>query len=317
MTKKCLITSRSFGTVNDDAYKILAEAGYEYLKIGADFHQDEFEKLIPDYDALIIGTHPFPSEVLQNCSKLKIICKYGVGLDNIPLQQCKKQGIVVCNAPGTNSNAVADLTFGLMLAVARNIKSANSNVINGNFKPVMGIDINNKVLGLLGFGAIAKCVARRARGFGMSVLAYDPFVEELPQEFESYVKLCSFEQVLKTCDILSIHIPLTEQTKYIIAKPQLDEMKDGSILINAARGGIVNERDLYDALLNGHLFGAGLDCVENETDNIKNSLIGLDNVIVTPHIGMYSKEAINAVGIICAQNCASIEKGKDLQFRVC
>ncbi|MCQ2397994.1 MAG: phosphoglycerate dehydrogenase [Sphaerochaetaceae bacterium] len=317
MSLKCLITSRSFGNINDEPYAVLRNAGYEYLKIGADFSQEEFEKIVPDYDAAIIGVHPFPSDVLAKCHKLRIIAKNGVGLDNIPLEQCKKQGIAVTNTPGTNSNAVADLTFALMLNVARNVKLTNMNIAKGNVKPVMGNDVCFKTLGLLGFGAIAKCVARRASGFGMKILAYDPFIKELPEEFRTYVKLCSFSEVTENCDYLSVHMPLTDETKNMISATQLAKMKKGTVIINTARGGIVNEKDLYDAIISGHIYGAGIDCVENEPPSADNPLYSLDTVIITPHIGMYSKEAINAVGLMCAKNCAAIVTGEELVNQVC
>ena len=316
MEKKVLITSRSFGKINDEGYRILEAAGYSYLNTGADFDQAAFEEMIPGFDALIIGAHPFPAEVLARCEKLKIICKHGAGLDNIPLDQAKKQGVIVCNAPGTNSNAVADLAFGLMLSSARLIQRSSLNARQGIKKSVIGTDVYGKTLGLLGFGAIAKCVSRRAAGFSMRVLAYDPYVKEVPEEFASFVTLCGLDEVIRSCDILSIHMPLTDETRGMIGATQLAAMREGSILINTARGGIVDEKALGDALRSGHLMAAALDVVEDEPLSADHPLMELENVILTPHIGMYSKEAVNAVGLICARNVAALEKGEPLQFRV-
>ena len=262
MSKKVLITSRSFGQISDEPVRILKDAGLELTLMGKDFNQEKFENIVPEYDALIIGAHVFPEEVMEKCTKLKIICKHGAGVDNIPLEKAKELGIVVCNVPGTNSNAVADLTFGLMLAASRNIVLANNNVRRGEWKPVVGEDVCYKTLGLLGFGAIAKNVARRAKGFGMKVLAYDPFIKEVPEEFKEYVTLADFETVIKSCDFLSLHLPLTDETKNMISAKELAMMKKGSYVINTARGGIVNEKDLYDALASGHIAAAALDVAE-------------------------------------------------------
>lgn len=316
MNKKVLITSRSFGQISDEPLNILKEAGFEITLKGKDFDQAEFESMIPEYDALIIGAHDFPEEVMVRCPDLKIICKHGAGLDNIHLDQAKKLGIAVCNVPGTNSNAVADLTFGLMLAVARNIVCTDRWVREGKWKTAIGVDVCGKTLGLMGFGAIAKNVARRAAGFGMKVLAYDPYVKEVADEFKSYVTLCSEDQVITGCDFLSLHLPLTEETKNMIAAPELSWMKKGSYVINAARGGIVNEQDLYEALVSGHIAGAAMDVSAVEPMESDNPLRTLDNVIITPHIGMYSKEAIGAVSLICAQNVVACAQGQTLQFQV-
>jgi D-3-phosphoglycerate dehydrogenase len=253
---------------------------------------------------------------MERCPKLKIICKHGAGLDNIHLDKAKELGISVCNVPGTNSNAVADLTFSLMLAVARNVVCTNRWVHEGKWQTAIGVDVCYKTLGLMGFGAIAKNVARRAAGFGMKVLAYDPYVKELPEEFQSYVTLCGQEEVIAGCDFLSLHLPLTDETRDMIDAPQLAQMKKGSYVINCARGGIVSEKALYDALVSGHIAGAAMDVSEVEPMATDNPLLTLDNVIVTPHIGMYSKEAIGAVSLICAQNVAAYAQGKELQHKV-
>ncbi|MDF3005531.1 MAG: Phosphoglycerate dehydrogenase [Oscillospiraceae bacterium] len=262
MSKKVLITSRSFGKISDEPLIVLKNAGFEVTLKGQDFNQAEFETIVPDYDALIIGAHEFPEEVMERCHKLKIICKHGAGLDNIHLDKAKDLGIAVCNVPGTNSNAVADLTFGLMLSVARNIVSTNRWVHEGKWKTAIGVDVYGKTLGLMGFGAIAKNVARRAHGFDMKVLAYDPYITELSEEFLDYVTLCTQEQVITNCDFLSLHLPLTAETQNIISEHELNRMKKGAYVINCARGGIVSEKALYEALISGHIAGAAMDVSE-------------------------------------------------------
>lgn len=306
---KVLITSRSFGKIGDSAQKVLLDAGIEITNISVDFNQTTFEQIIPEFDALIIGAHDFSEADMERCHKLKIICKHGVGLDNIHVNKAKELGIAVCNAPGTNSNAVADLTLGLMLSVSRKISHSAALVREGVWKSHIGEDVCGKTLGLLGFGAIAKGVARRARGFGMKILAYDPYVTRLPEEFAGRVELCDLNHVLTSCDILSVHMPLTPETKNMISTEALAKMKQGAYVINTARGGIVDETALYHALVSGHLHGAAMDVVESEPMTPDHPLLSLDNVVVTPHIGMYSKEAINAVSMICAENVVACLTG--------
>lgn len=311
-----MVTSRSFGNASNRAYDILKDAGVEVVNKSVGFDQAEFERTIVDYDALIIGAHPFPPEVMARCEKLQIICKHGVGLDNIPLEKAKEQGVAVCNAPGTNANAVADLAFGMMLDLARKISLADKRVHQGEWKVIIGVDACNKVLGLLGFGAIAKNVARRAKGFGMKVLAYDPYVTQVPEEFSSYVTLCDCATVIKNSDFISLHLPLNDETRNMISAKELSEMKKGAFLVNTSRGGIVNETDLYEAVKSGHLGGTAMDVSVVEPMSADNPLRQLDNVIITPHIGMYSVEAIDAISILCAQNVAAKLLGEELKHQV-
>lgn len=316
MKKKVLITSRSFGSISNEPMALLEGADFQVDMRGSNFNQEEFEQIIPEYDALIIGAHEFPEAVMERCSKLKVICKHGVGLDNIPLEKAKELGIAVCNAPGTNSNAVADLTIALMLSVARRINEGDTNVHKGPCKAIIGVDVCGKELGLLGFGAVAKCVARRAKGFGMHIKAYDPYVKSIPEEFQDYVTLCDLKSTISQCDFLSVHMPLTNETHNMIDRSAIESMRPGSFLINSARGGIVDESALYDALVSGHIAGAAMDVMEHEPIMPDHPLLSLQNVVVTPHMGMYSKEAIGAVSIICARNVVSLFENGTLENRV-
>lgn len=315
--KKILITSRSFGQISDKPLRILEDAGWEVSMDRESFDMDRFAAEIPAYDALIIGGHKFPAEIMAKCPRLKLICKHGAGLDNIDLPAAKAQGITVTNAPGTNSNAVADLAFGMILSCARRISMAERDVRRGNWKTVIGHDVYAKTLGILGFGAIGRCVARRAAGFSMKVLAYDPFVQEVPEEFQDFVTLYADpHDVIRSCDYLSMHLPLTDQTRNMISRKEMDEMRRGAVIINTSRGGIVNEEDLYSALVSGQLSAAAMDVVVSEPMPKDHPLLSLEQVLVTPHIGMYSEEAINAVSVICAENAAALLTGAEMKFVV-
>ena len=311
--KKVLVTSRSFGQIDDVPVAILQNAGFEIVRM--DYEKKAFSHALPDFDALIIGAHRLDPGDLENAKKLKIVCKHGAGLDNIPLADAARLGIAVTNVPGTNAGAVADLAMGLMLCLARRVLDSANQVKAGIWKPVMGVDVCGKTLGLLGFGAIARNVAQRAAGFSMRVLAYDPYLQAIPEGF-SGVTLCSLEEVLQNADFLSLHLPLTGETRDMLKTPQLQSMKQGAYLINTARGGIVNEADLREQLLSGHLAGAAVDVLEREGEWSDQPLLGLDNVIVTSHIGMYSKEAVGQVSLICAQNTAAFFSGEPLRFLV-
>ncbi|MHB1314034.1 MAG: phosphoglycerate dehydrogenase [Christensenellales bacterium] len=314
MAIKVLITSRSFGKVSDEPAGELKKAGIAFDFLDGDYDEERFVAAIGAYDALIIGAHTFTARAMQAAKKLKIVCKHGAGLDNLDLDLCKKYGFTVTNVPGTNSNAVADLAFGLMLDISRRITESAISTKNGKWERFMGRDVFKKTLGLAGFGAIARNVARRAAGFSMKVLAYDPFVTEVPEGF-LHVTLCSLQQVLENCDILSVHVPLTKETKDLIGDKEMKQMKRGSYIINTSRGGVVNEEALYHNVVSGQITGAGLDVTVGEPP-AGSPLLTLDNVVITSHIGMYSIEATNAVSLICAQNVARYFSGGELMFRV-
>lgn len=316
MKKKLLITSRSFGQVSEEPLQILKKSGYEVNFYNQNFCLQEFKNRVCDCQVLVIGGHDFPASVLNMCTNLELILKHGTGLDNVPIEEAKAAGIKVCNVPGTNADAVADLTMGLILDLSRKISYADRMVRRGAWKTVTGCDVFSKTLGLLGFGAIARKVADRARGFSMKILAYDPYLEQLPDKYNGFVTLTDREQVLTESQILSAHLPLTKETYHLLSAEAMSKMQKGAFIINTSRGGIVDEQALAAALSTKKLAGAALDVLEEEPLRTDNPLAGLDHVLITPHIGMYSQEAIGAVSVICAQNAAAHIKGEPLQFRV-
>lgn len=311
---KILITSRSFGRVSLEPIDLLKQNNIDFSIMQGDYEEEKFIGLLQDCDALIIGAHQLSAKAVENAEKLKLVCKHGAGLDNIDLELAKKHNIKVTNVPAMNSNAVADLTMGLMLDVSRQISFAKASVKDGKWEKVIGEDVYSKTLGLVGFGAIAKNVARRAKGFNMKVYAYDPFVKELDAEF-SYVTLTSLDEVIRRADFLSLHVPLTKDTYDLIDENKIELMKKGSYIINTSRGGIVNEQALYKFLANGHIKGAGLDVTEKEPP-FGSPLLTLDNVTILPHMGMYSVEAIGSVSLVCAQNIVRYFGGQELLNRV-
>lgn len=311
--RKVLITSRSFGQRSPEPAEILEAAGFTLEYYNETFQEEVFQERLADCEALIIGAHPLSEAAVQAAPKLKIVSKHGAGLDNIDLEMTGRYGIQVTRVPGVNAGAVADLTFSLMLDVARKVSAAAAQVRQGNWNRVTGVDVHGKSLSLIGFGEIGKNVARRARGFSMNVVAYDPFLKELPAEYREWMSLVTFEEALATADFLSIHVPLTAKTRGLIGAEELKLMKGGSFIINTSRGGIVEEEALYRSLAAGHTAGAGLDVLEQEPPKPGHPLLSLGNVTITPHMGMYSFEAINAVSLIAARHVVDYFKEEGMK----
>lgn len=307
MSWKVLVTSRSFGRISEEPINLLKENGIE-----VDFLTEPKDEAVLDiiekYNAIVAGNDKITRKILERAKNLKIICKHGVGVDNIDLESAREFGITVTNVPSTNSDAVADLAFGLIIDLARKISITSQRVKKGSWKPLIGVDVHHKILGIIGLGAIGKRVAKRARGFDMTVLAYDPYIENLPEEF-SFVKLSSLEEVLKNADFLTIHVPLTDKTKGLIGEREISIMKRGSFIINTAREGIIDESALYKYLKEEHLGGAGLDVIDKNSP-IKDLLLSLEDVIILPHVGMYSRETINSVSMVCAKNIVKMLRGE-------
>ena len=311
--KRVLITSRSFGMASDEPYRMLERAGFDVTHIKI-FTDEEFLQAATGIDALILGVNPFGPRELRVCPNLKIIARYGAGVNNIDLPAIKASGIPVTYLPGVNTNAVADYTIGLILDASRNISGVRHTVLGGAYEYTTGKDVYGKTLGLVGFGAVGQAVARRAKGFSMRILAYDPFVQQIPAEFQGNVTLCDRQTVTTQSDIISIHAALTDETRDMFNKTTIRTMKQDAVLINTARGGIVNEQDLYDCMRTGHLFAAALDVQQNEPIERDNPLLTLGNVIITPHAATVTRETIDAMSTICAQNVINAFTGKTLQY---
>lgn len=308
--QKVLITSHSFGSMSRKPFEILERAGVDWTVIDPVKDPTLFSKIVADYDAVIVGINRFDAADMERCKKLKIISKNGVGLDNLDLAKAKELGITVTYVPAVNSDAVADLAFAHLLNLSRGITMANRWVRDGQWRKYIGHDVYRKTLGLVGFGAIAKRVARRACGFSMKVLAYDPYLSQLPEEFEGFVQLCDLDTVLQGSDLISIHVPLTAETRNLFNRKNLLRMRPGALLVNTSRGGIVNEDDLLECLQSGHLGGAALDVLQTEPIKPNHPLARLDNVVITPHLGASTAETIDQVGVICATCVADKLSGR-------
>lgn len=254
---------------------------------------EELENILPNYDGCVVRSRTkIRQQLIDLCPNLKIIVRGGVGLDTIDAEYARSKGIVVKNTPKASSSSVAELVIGYLFMLARSTYAATASMKAEKWekKTFTGDEINGKVLGLIGIGNIGKEVASKAILLGMHVIVYDPFVKEAIG-----VSLVSLEELLKTADYISLHLPKTNQSTNMIDAEQFEKMKNGVRIINCARGGIINETALYNALVNGKVSGAALDvfCEEPPTEW---QLVKLDNVICSPHIGAATKEAQLRVG---------------------
>ncbi len=279
---------------------------------------NELIALIPEYDALIVrsGTQ-VTSEVLAAGAKLRVVGRAGVGVDNIDVKSATMNGIVVMNTPGANSMATAELTLGLMMAVSRNIPQAHASLGAAEWRrgDFVGLQLYRKTLGIIGFGRVGKLVAERARAFGMEVLVYDPVaLEETGREMG--VLLVELDGLLSQSDYVTLHAALTPDTTGIINAETISQMKDGAILINAARGKLVDEEALAEALRSGKLAAAAIDVYATEPPPPSNPLLSLPNVVHIPHLGASTREAERDVGIQIAGQVVSALRGTDFSYAV-
>ncbi|MBP1157014.1 MULTISPECIES: phosphoglycerate dehydrogenase [unclassified Paenibacillus] len=303
MSVQILSTSPSFGFYSRRPVELLRNEGYglEFLPQGEKATEDLIGKYIAEKDALIAGVEPITAQVLEKANRLKIIAKHGVGVDNIDLEYARHKGIYVTNAPGTNSHAVADLTFALLLGLARQIPVTDLRVKEGEWPRVVGTELWGKTIGIIGLGQIGKLVARRAKGFDMRILAYDVYSDHEYAD-QHGITFVSLDTLLEQSDFVSIHIPHTEQTQNLIGTSELKRMKKSALICNLSRGGIINEKALYDALVQEDIAGAGLDVFDQEPPSKAHPLLQLPNVIATPHMGAYTNESLERVGMITAHN---------------
>lgn len=276
--------------------------------------EEEVEELWIDCDAIICGTELITKKMLQRRpASLKVISKHGVGLDNIDMTAAKAAGIIVCNTAGANSDAVAEATIALILGALRKIPYAHQQVISGVWKRPEGSLFRGKTLGVIGVGNIGKNVIAYTQGFGLNYLAYDPIFDEAFAR-RHRVEKSSIERIFHEADIITLHLPCTDQTYHMINKESLHSMKESAILINTARGNLVNEADLYEALKQKVIAFAALDVLAKEP-TYESPLFTLDNIIITPHLSGNTKETTMDMGMKALQNAVTILEEKKWRLR--
>lgn len=299
---KVLITPRSFGKNNPALFARLEDAGLELVRntTGSVLSETLMMEMLAPCQGVIVGIDPLGPRVLEACPELRAISKYGVGLDNIDLGLCRQMGIRVSRTIGANSNAVADYAFALMLAVARKLVVIDQACHNRDWSKITSIDVHGRTLGIIGLGAIGKLLARRAIGFEMRVLAHDI---EFDREFADRhgIERADVDTIAKEADFISLHAVLTDETRHIIDQRRLSMMKKTAVLINTARGALVDEAALLDALRSGEIYGAGIDAFEREPPEDPD-WYRLDNVIMGSHCASSTIGATESMGAMAVDN---------------
>lgn len=302
MKEKVLTTPRSYGKGMPELFEQLEAAGYEVVKntTGGILEKEQMQKLLADCVGIIVGVDPLDAEVLACAPKLRAVAKYGVGVDNIDMDYCKAHNIKVSRTVGANSEAVADYAMALMLAVARKVPEIDRKCRKLNWGKITTRDVSHATLGLFGLGAIGRHVAVRAQGFGMKVMAYDPY---WPEAFarEHNIECADAETIFKTADFISLHLPLTADTEGFVGEKELGWMKKDAILINTARGGLVDEKALLKALKEGRIYGAGLDAFAHEPPEDED-WFELDNVVLGSHCAASTVGATRNMGRMATEN---------------
>ena len=301
---KILISDKMSNKVED----VLNSKSIEYdIKTGLE--PDELKSIIDDYDGILIrSATKLTADILENCSNLKVIGRAGVGVDNVDLDVATKNKILVMNTPLGNLEATAELTVGLMFSLYRHIHNANASTHEGKWEKAkfMGTELKGKTLGIVGFGNIGQRVAEICKVIGMQILTNsNSSSDEILNSFGA--KKVSTEELLSSSDVLSLHTKLNDQTKNMLNKESIATMKSSSVIINCARGGLINETDLKDALNNDVIAGAAVDVYETEpaTENV---MFGAKNLLLTPHLGASSREAQSNVAIDVANQVADFLK---------
>lgn len=295
--------------ISSDGIKLLEQE--VTVEVAHKLSISELKARIEKADGLVVRSETkVVREVIDAAEKLKVIARAGVGTDNIDVEAATRQGIVVINSPEGNTISAAEHTMALILSLVRKIPGAHQSLTRGewNRNTFVGYELYNKTLGIIGFGKIGRAVAERGKGFQMRIVAYDPFLT-LQHAKDLGVELVRLSELLEVSDIITIHVPLTKETTNLIATQELSKLKKGAFIVNCARGGIVDEDALYQALTSGHIGGAALDVFSKEPPT-GSSLLQLPNVVLTPHLGASTKEAQSKVAVDVVEQLLDVLKGK-------
>ena len=301
--------------LSEEGLKILKEVKEFKLEVKTDLRPDELKEIIKDYEALIVrSATKVTGELISAAVRLKVIGRAGVGLDNVDLEAATQKGIIVMNTPAGNTISTAEHTLSMLLSLSRNIPSADLSLKSGQWKrsKFIGVELYGKTLGIVGLGRIGTEVSKRALSFGMKIIAYDPFLS-LEVANQLGIEVVELAGLLGRADYISVHAPLTDETRHIISDKEISLMKDGVRLINCARGGIIDEAALLKGLDSGKVSGAALDVFEKEPPDFSSGLLKHKNVVVTPHLGASTEEAQVNVAIEVCQSVRDALLGKGIR----
>ncbi len=311
MAKKVLVTATNYSTYCSAAKALLEENGVEVIEnpYGRPMTRDELLTVVGDIDGVVVGVDTWNEEIFAHAPMLRAMARFGVGVDNIDLAAAKAYGIQVTNAKGMNSNPVAELTVGLILSTLRNVPAFNASIREGKWDRFMGRDLAGMTVGLLGFGDIAQRVAKKLSGFDVSISAYDLY-PNLEKARELNVKMVSMEEALHRADVVCMHLPSLPATHHIMDARTFGMMKDGSYFINTARGALVDEIALAQALRSGKLTAAAIDVFDQEPVRRDNPLFALPNLFATPHTAAETYDTYHNVGLATARQLLDVFAGK-------
>lgn len=311
MAKKVLVTATNYSVYCGAAKALLEENGIEVIEntFGRPMTREELLAVIADIDGVVVGVDTWDEEIFSHAPKLRAMARFGVGVDNIDLEAAKAHGIQVSNAKGMNSNPVAELTVGLILSTLRNVPAFNASIRQGKWDRFMGRDLAGMTVGLLGFGDIAQRVARKLSGFDVALLAYDLY-PNLEKARELNVDMVSMEEVLRRSDVVCMHLPSLPSTCHIMNEKTFGMMKEGSYFVNTARGALVDESALADALRSGKLAAAAIDVFDQEPVTRDNPLFALTNLFATPHTAAETYDTYHNVGLATAKQLLCVFNGR-------
>ena len=312
-----LVTPTSYGANDPKLRQVLeAEVGkVTYNATGKPYDAAALGELIGGVDGYIAGLDVIDASVIERADRLKVIARYGVGVSNVDLEAAKRHGIAVTVTPGANSRSVAELTIAQMLNLLRPVVMASADTRQGGWMRTKGLSLEGKTVGLVGFGAIGHEVARRLEGFDCHVVAHDPVMDTAFAAAHN-VEVVDLPDLLARADIVSLHVPVLDSTREMVNAEFLDQMKTGAVLINTARGELIEEAALVAALESGKLRGAALDVFQTEPPGADHPLMRFPQVIPTPHMGSHTDGATNAMGWTALENCLAVLKGEEPPHRV-
>lgn len=314
---KILVTVTNYSKYCEAGKKILQDAGCEIIENakGRPLTFDELKEVSGDVDAVVAGVDTWNEQIFELAPRLRVIARFGVGVDNIDLQAAKKRGIVVCNCPGVNTSAVAEQAMALILGLTRQVVWLNQEAKEGKWPRIMMHELRKSTVGLLGFGAIGRNVCEKLKAFSPTLIAYDKY-PNMEEAERLGVEMVSFDEVLKRSDVISIHLPALPETAGIINSGNIAKMKDGVYVVNTARGNLVREKDVIAALEDGKIAGFGTDVYENEPVTMENPLLSNKKVITTPHTAAETYENCETTSIVTANAILDVLNGKEPSNRL-
>jgi phosphoglycerate dehydrogenase-like enzyme len=308
---KVLMAAMSLAGLEGPYTRILREAGFElvYPSQRSQLTEEELLSVLPGIIASVAGSEPYTRHVLDTYPGLRVIARVGVGYDAVDVEAATAHGVAVTTTPGANHDGVAEHTFALILTLAKDLIAQHSALKTGSWLRRPTLPLRSHTLGIAGLGRIGKAVALRGECFGMRLLAYEPFPDQKFVQQHS-VTLVPLERLLAEADFLTLHLPFTPQTRHLINRQTLSLMKPSAFLINTARGGLVCEADLIEALRSKRLAGAGLDVFEEEPPSATNPLLKFDNVVLTPHTGGGDWKSRDDMAFLAARSIVELSQGK-------